>query len=266
VLRVDRSTPPAAITEIVQALAGSRFLRAVDLPTAFSEAAPLVDGRGRPRSIALADDVEVPKLGQRVVDSIGVIRDQWQSLTTMVAADDPVLPAIDAEVLKAEADGLRAQQRQAHLSAARARIGGIVGGVTTAGTSTVTLTARKGSVPLTLVNDSGSALSVVLHLRSSKLEVPGGPDVALELPVGATRVNIDITTRASGSIPLEVAVNSPDGKLLLTTARYSVQSTAVSGVGIVLSSGAMLFLLVWWGRHWREHRRSSKLVTTEPTA
>jgi hypothetical protein len=199
------------------------------------------------------------------VDSIGVIRDQWRSLTTLVAEGDPVVQAIDAELLKAEADGLKARDRQADLSAARARIGGIVGGVSTAGTATVTLTARKGSLPLTLVNDSGSTLSVVLHLRSSKLELPDGPDVPLDLPPGATRVSIDITTRASGSIPLEVEVGSPDGKLLLTTARYSVQSTAVSGVGIVLSAGAMLFLLVWWGRHWREHRRSSKLVTAEPS-
>ena len=125
----------------------------------------------------------------------------------------------------------------------------------------MTLTARKGSVPLTFVNGSGSPLSVVLHLRSPKIDVPGGRDVPLELPLGATRVNIDIETRASGSIPLEVAVTSPDGSLLLTTARYSVQSTAVSGVGIVLSAGALLFLLVWWGRHWREHRRSTKLVS-----
>jgi hypothetical protein len=106
-------------------------------------------------------------------------------------------------------------------------------------------------------------MAVVLHLRSSKLELPGGTTVPLDLPPGATRVNIDIVTRASGSIPLEVEVVSPDGRLLLTTARYSVQSTAVSGVGIVLSAGAMVFLLVWWGRHWREHRRATKLVTVD---
>ena len=41
-----------------------------------------------------------------------------------------------------------------------------------------------------------------------------------------------------------------------------MQSTAVSGVGVVLSVGAALFLMVWWARHWRRTRRSRKLVAT----
>jgi hypothetical protein len=263
ILRIDASTAPEAVVGLREAIAGSSFLRAVDLPTAFDDAAPLVDGRGRARPLELAKDAEVVHFNPDTVDSIRVLRAQQQSLATLLAADDPVLGSVDADILKAEAAGLSTQRRQAHLRDARTRIGTVVGGVTTAGTSTVTLTARKGSVPLTFVNSSGSAMAVVLHLRSSKLELPGGTTVPLDLPPGATRVNIDIVTRASGSIPLEVEVVSPDGRLLLTTARYSVQSTAVSGVGIVLSAGAMVFLLVWWGRHWREHRRATKLVTVD---
>jgi hypothetical protein len=33
-------------------------------------------------------------------------------------------------------------------------------------------------------------------------------------------------------------------------------------VGLILSAGAVLFLVVWWARHWREARRSAKLVTS----
>jgi len=39
-----------------------------------------------------------------------------------------------------------------------------------------------------------------------------------------------------------------------------VRSTAVSGVGLVLSIGAGLFLVVWWARHWHRTRRSARLI------
>jgi hypothetical protein len=45
--------------------------------------------------------------------------------------------------------------------------------------------------------------------------------------------------------------------------RYTVRSTAVSGVGLALSIGAGVFLTVWWARHWRRTRRSKKLIATE---
>jgi hypothetical protein len=43
-----------------------------------------------------------------------------------------------------------------------------------------------------------------------------------------------------------------------------VRSTFVSGVGVVLSFGAGLFLLLWWARNWRTVRRARRLVAAEP--
>ena len=54
--------------------------------------------------------------------------------------------------------------------------------------------------------------------------------------------------------PLTITTRTPDGQVILTTTRYTVRSTAVSGVGIVLSVGAGLFLAAWWGRHWYRNR------------
>jgi len=48
---------------------------------------------------------------------------------------------------------------------------------------------------------------------------------------------------------------SEDGKLPLGTARYTVRSTVVSGVGIFLTIGAFVFLAIWWITHWRRSRR-----------
>ena len=58
---------------------------------------------------------------------------------------------------------------------------------------------------------------------------------------------------------------SEDGKLPLGTARYTVRSTVVSGVGIFLTIGAGLFLAIWWITHWRRSRRQPVRPATVAT-
>jgi len=70
-----------------------------------------------------------------------------------------------------------------------------------------------------------------------------------------------VESKASGAFPVDVAVQSPDGSLVVGTARYTVRSTAISGVGLLLSIGAGAFLLLWWARHWRGIRRARRLVS-----
>jgi len=55
-------------------------------------------------------------------------------------------------------------------------------------------------------------------------------------------------------------VRSPDSSIELDRTTFDIRSTAVTGVGFVLSIGAGLFLAVWWERHWRSSRRSRHLV------
>jgi hypothetical protein len=66
--------------------------------------------------------------------------------------------------------------------------------------------------------------------------------------------------------PVTIQVTSPDGGLLVTSSRVTVRSTAVSGIGYVLSVGAGLFLVIWWFRHWRRARREHHQVTALPAA
>ncbi len=132
--------------------------------------------------------------------------------------------------------------------------------MTTPASFTLTLTAREGTIPLTIRNDSGVPLRVSVRLRSQKLEFPEGDTIERLLTEETTRIDIAVRSRASGAFPLEIDVMSPDGERSLAHARYTVRSTAVSGAGLVLSIGAGVFLIVWWARHWRRTRRSAKLV------
>ena len=55
-----------------------------------------------------------------------------------------------------------------------------------------------------------------------------------------------------------------DGGVLLAEGRYTIRSTAVSGVGVVLTIGAAGFLALWWGRHLRRARRERREAAVLP--
>src|SRR4029077_5614662 len=183
-----------------------------------------------------------------------------ESARGMVGPDSPLLPAVDRQLLLATADQLAPAVRDAQAAAVHSAVTTLEDSVSGPVTFTLTLTARKGTIPLTLHNDSGVPLSVVIHLRSAKLDFPDGTDVAKTLEEPVTRFDIPVRSRASGAFPLTITVTTPDGGQQLVMSRYTVRSTAVAGAGLVLGIGAGVFLLVWWARHWHNTRRNARLV------
>jgi len=130
-----------------------------------------------------------------------------------------------------------------------------------------TLTAREGTIPLTLTARPPFPLQVCLRLTSDKLDFLDEPGSSpglyeKEMPLSAenTPVEVRVRARTPGAFPLDVEVRSCDGRLELGADRVTVRATAPSGLGLVLSGGAGAFLLVWWARHWRTVRRRRRLV------
>lgn len=120
----------------------------------------------------------------------------------------------------------------------------------------VTLTSRDADFPLTLQSTLGYPANVVIDLQASnRLTFPKGNRIAVRLDGPRTKVKLAVRAPVSGDTPLQVTVRSADGNLVLAQSRYTVRSTAVSGVGIVLTIGASLFLVIWWIRHWRTSAR-----------
>jgi len=156
--------------------------------------------------------------------------------------------------------GLSDERRQGHVDAVESTIDTVSGQVVAPTTFTLTLAARDGTIPLTLGNQSGMPLQVSIRLRSQNLEFPEGDTLSLLLTEPSTRIDIPVRARTSGAFPLQIDVRTPDGERRLAMSRYTVRSTAVSGVGLVLSIGAGLFLVVWWARHWHRTRRSARLI------
>ena len=82
----------------------------------------------------------------------------------------------------------------------------------------------------------------------------GGHALARRLGSPTNVVDVKVRTRASGVFKVGVAFASPDRGLLLSSGEVDVRSTATSVVGIVLSLGAVLVLVVWWLRTSRKRR------------
>ena len=124
----------------------------------------------------------------------------------------------------------------------------------------ITLTSREGEIPVTFQNHTGHPLKVVVKLQSDKLEFPGGTTRVLDLTRLNTTERFPVVARTSGTFPIRIVLESPDGKLTIGRARLTVRSTATSGLGVVISTGAVLFLALWWGRHTVKGRRARRLI------
>lgn len=261
IVPVDHSVRGEVLAGLLAGLEGGGIFEAVDVDTLFESATPLRQPGGGRVDRALIPD-EDGRISRTLAADLRETRERLVSFVALVGKDSPRAEPVASQLLVAVAQGLDGGARQAHVDAAGASIDEVVLAVTAPPRETITLTARDGTVPLTLGNDAGVPVHVVVHLRSPKLEFPDGDTMPLTLTDTTTRLDIRVRARASGAFPLEVVVTSPDGAVTLATVDYSVQSTAVSGVGVVLSAGAAFFLLVWWARHWRRTRRSQKLVAS----
>lgn len=250
---------PTVLDHLLGAADGS-VLEAVTVEEAFERASPLTQPGDLPLDRALDPVGSARAVPATVARALPELRATMISLDSALPDGSGALQAAGTHLLYASSSAVAARDAAAHLEAAQAELDALTGAVSTPDRETVTLTAREGTVPLALQNDSDTVLRVQVHLRSQKLEFPEGDVLDVELQPGRNRLDLRVRTRATGSFPLDIDVTTPDGGVHLTEVRHTIRSTAVSGMGIVLSAGAALFLMVWWARHWHQARRSSKLM------
>jgi hypothetical protein len=163
----------------------------------------------------------------------------------------------------AESSELRnARARQGYVSAVETGIADYLGAIEMPQGRSITLTARRGQIPVTFQNRSGTPAKVIVTVQSDKLEFPDGTTRPLELARRNTTERFAVVARTSGAFPLRITLQSPDGNLLIGRARLTVRSTAASRVSLTVSFGALVFLIVWWGRHIVRGRRARRLVPT----
>lgn len=150
--------------------------------------------------------------------------------------------------------GLTESKRDRYLDAVANAVNTGLGGIDVPTRQTVTLTSRSGNLPFTVRNNTGVPVRVQVALDSTGRVAVSPANQTVSVPGENARVNIRVTTRTSGDTPVHVRVLTGDGSTVISESQVTVRSTAVSGVGLILTIGAGLFLVVWWLRHWRKAR------------
>ena len=247
---------------IVRSVTLDRFFTDVDVATTGTgaRAAPLVR---RP----LPFDAGSPEGGPLPSASIRSARSRIERFASAVDATHPggaaVLDRLDRTLLAATSVDLRPRDRIQQVAGVNDQLDAQIAGIAMPQNRSITLTAREGEIPVTVRSSLGYPIRTVLRVFSDdRLDFPGGDSHPLDLPIRQNATSqFRVRAQSSGSFPVRVRVESPDGALVLAESRYTVRSTAISGVGTALSIGAGLFLLVWWGNHLRG-RRSRRLVPT----
>lgn len=230
---------------------------------AVADAGGDLEATGSPlvRSLAAAEPADLGSYP----DELALTELAIEGYGSLLGPDEAPVAAAGRLALTSGDRALGADGRRRYLSEVSARIDTTLAAVEAPTDQTITLTSRRGTIPLRLRNANEDPVAVMVRLESERLDFPEGETIAVTLPPGETGIDVEVETRASGAFPLEVEVVSPDQILDVANTEYQVRSTALSGVGIVLLVGAGLILLVWWLRHFRNLRRNRALVTPHPS-
>lgn len=230
-----------------------RFFDTVEIATTGSgrQAVPMVRSFASPPAGASI----APSLpGTRIQRARGTVN----AFASALEATNPILDRLHRMILVSQSIELRSQERMRYVVGTTERVQSEVAKIEMPEHRSITLTAREGDLPVTITNTLGYPVRAVLRVVSDTLEFPDGAAQNLDLVRENTTSQFTVRAQSSGSFPLRVRLETPDG-LLLAESRFTVRSTAISGVGTALSAGAGMFLLVWWGNHFRI-RRSRRLV------
>ena len=246
----------------VAGLLSHPVLEAIGLDTLFTNVPPATD-LGEPLVRRPAVDPGGSLTG--VVDRIRGVRDRLDALGSVLGATNAVSGDLGERLLVAQsADFRSARQRDPYLVGVQEAIDEQLGGIEMPQNRSITLTARRGEIPVTFQNHTGHPVRVVVRMESDKLVFPRGKTLEIDLTRLNTTHRFPVVARTSGAFPIRITLLSPDGDLVVGRARLTVRSTATSGIGLAISVGAALFLALWWGRHAQRGRRAKRLM--EPSA
>ena len=216
---------------------------------------PATSGRNRPLVRTLRADA--PAGASSPVAAIQSARARLDAFGTILDPGEPIHARLDRTLLVAPSLDLRAGERSAYANGVVRIVTNELRRVGGPAQRSITLTARRGRIPVTVQKDVGYPVRIVIRVEGDQLQFPGGSTRALRLTRRNTTELFTVQARSSGAFPLTVTLESPDGRLTLSTSRFTVRSTAASGLGLVLSIGAGAVLLAWWARSFSKRRRGA---------
>jgi hypothetical protein len=196
-----------------------------------------------------------PVLPPAAAARISAARLRLSAFDSAVPGSPPILGQLDELLLASESDDLHPAGQSAGVAAFERSLDGQLALISFATERTITLTARTGPIPVTVLSAAPYTVTGTLSLSSDRFEFPQGASQQLVIDHPTNPVRVQVVARTSGDLPMEVSLESPKGGLLIARGELTVRSTATSVVGVVLTALALAVLLGWWVRTWRSGRR-----------
>lgn len=249
-------TPDARFEEtLFSGLQAARILEPVTLDTFFQGVGLAPGARGKPplRTFQAPDGASgIPGA------SVRAARGQLEAFASSVAPDNPTVARLERTLLGSLSSDLRPRTRTSYLTGVNHQIQLQLDRIQMPHNRSITLTARNGEIPITVTNHLPYPVKAIVEVSSDALVFSSNAKRPIDLTRQNTTETFSVRARGSGSFPLLIRVTSPEGSLVLAQSRFTVRSTAVSGVGVGLSVGAAAFLFLWWASHLRTTRRATK--------
>ena len=129
----------------------------------------------------------------------------------------------------------------------------------------ITLTSEEGEITMSLVNEAAYPVTVRI--------VPESDDVTFDPTFiedtfdanGASQFRVDVMSRSSGIFPVQVHLQTPEGEDIRPI-DIRVRSTTLNDIAVVITLGALGFLILFYAtRGIRQRRRSRARVETSAT-
>jgi hypothetical protein len=239
---------PAFFRSLVRGLGAATWLR---LQPASTLAAEVSQGPGqgeRRLATVIAADVGAGLPGS-YLNRVEQARSELASFRRAVGNDFRPAAGFDRDLLVAESSDWRPVAARARGRSFIRAVGQGIRGVyrrIQVGTTPVTLTARRGTIPITVTNQSDERVTVVLRLTSPKVDLPAASEAFVLEPRRRTTQLLQVGTRATGTFPIRVEVLTPDGEVTIAAGEIRLISTALNRVALALTGGAAGVLLLWW--------------------
>lgn len=252
--------PRTSLDLLLSTLAAQPQLRAATVSSLFGLPGAL-DDDGQRLSVRARTSGRVQALTTDEVARIDRLRSQIDGLASMYD-EPPVDISQSRRVLSVSlaADLPPSTPRSAYLDELDRSVPGMLSQVHLGAVGSFRLTALRGKIPLTVVNDTGRPVKVNIRVSSDHLRFPQlSNPLKLLIKARTDTERIDVASRSSGTFSLVVGLTTPSG-LALASDRYTVRSTGVSGVGVGLSIGALFILATWWARTTVRRRRHTAMA------
>ncbi len=205
--------------------------------------------------------------GPAIADELARLRAAISTTATMLPTGDGRPALWSALVGVFPADNLDETTRDLYADQLDGEIGDVRNCVTVANRGRISLGGRTSNIPITLENSCPDPLQVRVALASSKLILRETSTTTIVSDRAVVEIPVEAKTNGVFTVTVELYTPGGDPPAVLTApVELTVRSTALTGLGQVISGALLVVLATWWVQHARSRRRGRRAEAAALTA